>query len=619
MRTRTGLARYLGCVVAAATAAGGFAVARAQSPAAAATATDIPALAAQLADAGTTLSARLALQAMPGSGAGEALRAAVGSTSGLVKVGIIDSLGARREVAAVATLTESLRDSDPLVAGAAAVALGKIGTAEAAAALAGAAPVMPAAALPAYRDGCLLCADRLAAAGNTAAAAGIYRRFAALGEPRAARLAALQGLLATAGAGKERLVLSMLVESDDDVRTAGMSQLGAVSTPALLALAGQPSGKHPAVQAAVLALLADRGEPAGMRLALEAAGSDEPLVRQAACEALGRLGDASAVPALVTALAVGDPAAATARRSLERIRHPAADDAIIAALRAGPSPERRDALVAVLLARQARGAVPLFFEQAAAADPATREAAIGALGRLATPADLPALVALLVAGRDGPDRDAIEKAIMFVAARIPDRDRRADAVLAAAGGSGRLVALPVLGRIGGQRSLALIRAAIADGDGAARESGVRALANWPDATVADELLALARSSPVDLHRQWALRAFVRVISLPGDVPPEKTLARLVEAMGMARRNEDRGLILERAAAVRTVESLRFVVPYLDDPALSAAACRTVVELAHHKGLREPNKGEFHPALEKTIAICKDPQLVDRARRYLQGI
>ena len=95
MRTRTAPARYLGCVLAAVTAAGGFNVARAQSPTAAAAAKDIPALAAQLPDAGTTLSARLALQAMPGSAAGEALRAAVGSTSGFVKVGIIDSLGAR--------------------------------------------------------------------------------------------------------------------------------------------------------------------------------------------------------------------------------------------------------------------------------------------------------------------------------------------------------------------------------------------------------------------------------------------------------------------------------------------------------------------------------------------
>ena len=69
---------------------------------------DVPALAPLLLREDLTMSARLALQAIPGIEAGEALRAAVEKTSGLIKVGIIDSLGARREVAAVATLTQAL-------------------------------------------------------------------------------------------------------------------------------------------------------------------------------------------------------------------------------------------------------------------------------------------------------------------------------------------------------------------------------------------------------------------------------------------------------------------------------------------------------------------------------
>ncbi|MCY2993302.1 MAG: hypothetical protein NTY19_36300 [Planctomycetota bacterium] len=87
---------------------------------------DVPALAPLLLREDLTMSARLALQAIPGPEAGEALRAAVEKTSGLIKVGIIDSLGVRREVAAVATLTQALSDADPLVVGAAGLALGKM-------------------------------------------------------------------------------------------------------------------------------------------------------------------------------------------------------------------------------------------------------------------------------------------------------------------------------------------------------------------------------------------------------------------------------------------------------------------------------------------------------------
>ena len=41
----------------------------------------------------------------------------------------------------------------------------------------------------------------------------------------------------------------------------------------------------------------------------------------------------------------------------------------------------------------------------------------------------------------------------------------------------------------------------------------------------------------------------------------------------------------------------------------------VVELAHSKMLREPNKEEFARALDRVIALCKDKSLVDRAKQY----
>ena len=77
-------------------------------------------------------------------------------------------------------------------------------------------------------------------------------------------------------------------------------------------------------------------------------------------------------------------------------------------------------------------------------------------------------------------------------------------------------------------------------------------------------------------------------------------------------------VLVRASAIRTGESLRFVLPYVDNPTLSEAACLGVVELAHHRGLREPNKVEFDAALDKVIATSKDEVVIDRANRYKRG-
>jgi hypothetical protein len=89
-------------------------------------------------------------------------------------------------------------------------------------------------------------------------------------------------------------------------------------------------------------------------------------------------------------------------------------------------------------------------------------------------------------------------------------------------------------------------------------------------------------------------------------------------MEFCRRDEDRRRVLERANAIRTVDTLRFVVPYLDQPGLAESACVSVVELAHHQKLRDDNKAEFTKALDRVLATTKNAELVDRSQRYKEG-
>ena len=96
------------------------------------------------------------------------------------------------------------------------------------------------------------------------------------------------------------------------------------------------------------------------------------------------------------------------------------------------------------------------------------------------------------------------------------------------------------------------------------------------------------------------------------------LETLQKAMQLCQRDEDRQKVLSRADAIRTIESLRFLIPYLETPALAEAASLSVVELAHHRNLREPNKDEVTKALDSVISVSKDPELVERAQRYKNG-
>ena len=161
------------------------------------TAASVPALAALLPEKELSHMARYALERISTPEAAQALREALSKTSGTEKAGVVGSLGARRDVASIADLAALLGDSDPLVALAAATALGDIGTAESAKALKDAKPAVEAVKLRAA-DARLTAAERLLAAGDHAAAKAVYTSLLAC-PVKSIKLAATRGLLLASG------------------------------------------------------------------------------------------------------------------------------------------------------------------------------------------------------------------------------------------------------------------------------------------------------------------------------------------------------------------------------------------------------------------------------------
>jgi hypothetical protein len=145
------------------------------------------------------------------------------------------------------------------------------------------------------------------------------------------------------------------------------------------------------------------------------------------------------------------------------------------------------------------------------------------------------------------------------------------------------------------------------------------LCNWPNAEVADRLLELATRSNRQEFRVWALRAYIRVATLPSDRPEAKTLALLQHAMTLAERLDEKRLTISRASTVRLMETVTWIAPYLDDPELCQSACESLVELARHRFLRQPNMDRFRPILEKVARMSKDSNTAERAKRYRLGL
>lgn len=244
----------------------------------------VPVLAPMLDDARHSHLARIALQDMPGATAGRALVEALGRLKGDDLVGVINSVGARRESAAVGPLARLLADADAKVAASAAAALGKIGTKEAAEALASAK------SSPAIHDAQLACAAELARNGDVAMAKPIYRRLIASDQPLNIRLAALHGLAKAAPSLVAPEVFEALTSSDAVLQRSSIDMVRTMPGEEATSALRQVLPKlEPEPRLLALGALAERGERSAL-VTLNGLAADKDLtVRAGAMRELRRL------------------------------------------------------------------------------------------------------------------------------------------------------------------------------------------------------------------------------------------------------------------------------------------------------------------------------------------
>ena len=404
--------------------------------------------------------------------------------------------------------------------------------------------------------------------------------------------AGLGGRLAAAEQSDDlvQTIAGLVCDQDKDMRALGLEQVrqrarGPAATKRFAALLPK---LEPAAQAGLLDALADRGDATARSAVLEMLASPDPQVHAAALRALGSFGAAADVPLLVRSLAKATgPEKSAAKASLTRLRGEAAGLAIAAELK--PAQEQLCLeLIGILAARRAKEAIPNILAAAVDANAQVRMAAMATLGKLAEPRHIADMLPGVLKAPSGPEREAAEKAVMSVCNGIQAADKRADPLLAALdklGNDDRTSLLPLVGRVGGPAARKIVDAAMADRDPRRREAGFQALCNWPDASVADRLLSLVRSAGDRERQTAALRALIRVAALPDRRSDTERLDLLKKAMTLATRDQERKLVLARCPAIRTLESLRYVAPYLEQPALAQQACASVVALAHYRELR----------------------------------
>lgn len=598
------------------------------------TAEAVPVLASLLSDEKMAHYARHALEPMPDPAAGAALRDALGRLQGRLLIGVINSLGFRRDAQAAAALAKLLAGPDAEVTGAAAAALGRIGTVDAAKQLQATLARATGPLQITLADASLTCAETLVAAGKRSDAAAIFDRLTGSGFPDYLRTAAMCGAI-TARQDAGIPLLSKQLQGQDKALLAAAWRAARElpGSNVTKALAGE-LGRLPAEkEVLIVQVLADRADKSALPAVLTAARGKSPEVRVAALQALPRLDDGkSSLPVLMQAVTAGSSPAETdaALASLGQIGGTETNARILAAL-PGAAPALRVKLIGLLAARRAENARGEMLKLAAGTDPNISKAAFRALAVVARPADLPELIRLSTTCPDDGVKVPADVAVYAVSMKIEPASKRAEPVLAAyraaTDAATRSSLLRPLGAIvkangGNPQILDTMKAALNDGDARVRETALRSLADWPDAGPAGLLLDLFTREKDPARRELALRGGARMaanVAAGRDAStPLDTVAWFTQANQNIRTTEEKLIIVSGLGSVKRIEGLRMLQPYLDDPSVQAEAALAVLEVAPALAGTE-HAAAAKAALDKISASSKDADIRRRAGKATKSI
>jgi HEAT repeat protein len=546
----------------------------------------VPALAALLSNEQLASWARIALEAIPDPAADDALRESLGKLQGKLLVGAINSLSVRRDAKAVELLASRLKDADVEVASAATAALGRIGNPDAASALQQSLVDSPPAVRAAVAEGCILCAEKFLAEGNSAEAVKLYDSLLKFELPKQRALEATRGSILARGAGGVPLLIEILNSPDKSYFKLGLQTArelpGGEVTKSLMAELGR---MPPERQSLVILALADRSDAKALPAMLQAAKSGPDEVRVAAIRVLERIGDRTCVPDLLDAAQESKAEIAQAAvKALANIPDEAIDGDLAGRL---PQATGKARLVLIQLAglRRIAASKATLLTAIEDSEGPTRVAAISALGEIVELDDLPVLISRATNPQKPEEAKAALLALNAACARMPDREACAEKIATALpqlSAPAKQNLLKVLCVTGGAKALQTVASAAKDSDPEIRDAASRLLGEWTTADAAPALLDLAKSAAEERIRIRALRGYLR-IARQFALPEEQRIEMCRNALAAATRDEEKKMTLEVLVRYPSVGMLQIAVAAGKTPALESDASRAALMIAQKLG------------------------------------
>jgi HEAT repeat protein/type 1 glutamine amidotransferase len=558
----------------------------------------MPVLAQMLVQDETTDLARYALEKIPGASAERVLLDALEKTQGQAKIGLISSLGQRKSKEAVPALGHLIDDQDKAIAAAAVVSLGQIGDSQAAAILAAALDKPEDEAKATIASALLKCAGELLAQKKEKEAAGLYEKILTAKLSLVQRQAAMAGKIASAGKHEAaQIIMDTLSRGPEEMQAPAIGLIREVFDASTIGPVCSLLPKLPeASQVQLLSALSGYSKEAVLPSLMNAARSPLPDVRIAALNALSKTGDASSV-AFLAERAAGTRGAEqeTARTSLYTLRGEDVDEAVLFNLISQADEATKNELIRAIGERRIYAGKSLLLGQTLSQSSDNRLQAIKSLKAVASPEDLPALSARLLDIEDEFGQEEMENTIAGIAQNISQAYSQAVAVedmleprneavqKKVRDVKKRYVLYRVLGKIGEDSSLPLLRAALKDENPEIVDAAIRAFADWPNVTPREDVFAIAKNASNLTHKVLALQAYVRMISLEPYQSPEGAVLKLQEVLSLSPRPEEKKLVLGALPTFACPEALQLAASLLADEAVKAEAQAAVDQIKEKLG------------------------------------
>jgi HEAT repeat protein len=585
----------------------------------------VPALAPLLLDPKLASWARIALEAIPDPAADEALRRAIDKVQGNLLIGVINSIGTRRDSQAAPALVKKLRTNDLAVSSAAAVALGHIGGEKAAKALLDFLPSAPTETREAVAEGAILSAEKLLAEGKRKQAEKIYSVIRKADVPKQRLLEATRGEILAKGSAGLPLLIEQLRSPDKGFLAIGLHTARELPGKDVTEALGAEMRKAPPDRQAYLLLaISDRNESESLPLVIEAARNGSALLRLVAVGILDRHGNVSSVPVLLDAAAGSDEALSEASlTALARLPGNKVDSEVLTRLPQSNG-RMRQVLIELAARRRTESALPTIVASTTDSSAGVRNAAVQTIGVLGSEKQIPDLVTLLTRTKDSKARGNIEMALIEISER--SGSACAPNLLPLAGNSDpslRAISLHALASAGGPAALQAVRTAVEDSDESVRDEAVRTLSTWPnnwpdDSTVAEPLLELARSGKNMTQQVLGMRGYLQCIKGDKAFKDDDRVTKVNAVLPLLKRPEEKRLAIAAVDGIPTQGALDLLMNFAAQDDVVDDACSAILNVTGKSAAGLP-RDQKQKALETVAAKATNASTKKRAEDLLKKL